>query len=415
LTPVPAFVRDNAPFLTAGLLISFTSSYGQTFFIALFAGEVMTEYGLTDGEWGAVYALATIASAGAMVFAGVITDRIRIRALAALTGFGLAGACLAMAASGHWVALAATIFALRFFGQGMMSHLAAVAMARWFVASRGKALAIAATGFAIGQAVLPAAFVAASGLLDWRLLWVVAAGMVLLAVPAILRLLRAERTPRSLAAGTQAAGMDGRHWTRAELLRQPIFWTLVPLLLGPPAFGTALFFHQVHLAATKGWDLIAYVALMPLLTAVSVGATILSGLALDRFGSTRLMQFYLLPFAAAFAVMAWAETLWGAAAALSIFGLGTGLQATLPPAAWAELCGTRHLGAIKAMAAAVMVLGSAIGPGLTGWVIDAGIDFSGQMGAIVAYFAAAGLLATWGLRRAVPRLAPAPEIDIVRP
>ena len=37
---------------------------------------------------------------------------------------------------------------------------------------------------------------------------------------------------------------------------------------------------------------------------------------------------------------------------------------------WAEFYGTRHIGAIKAMAAALMVFGSAIGPGLTGALID---------------------------------------------
>ncbi|MEM7711465.1 MAG: MFS transporter, partial [Pseudomonadota bacterium] len=370
-----AFVRDNAPFLSAGVLIAFTSSYGQTFFISLWADDIMAEFGLTDGGWGALYALATLGSAAAMVFVGGITDRVRVRRLTAFTCLGLAAACLTMAGARGWAMLILAVFALRFFGQGMMSHLATVAMARWFVASRGKALAIAATGFMVGQALLPVLFVAAGNVLTWRALWLVSALMVLAAIPPILHLLRRERTPQSMAEEVSTAGMDGRHWTRVDLLHLPLFWALIPLLLGPPAFGTALFFHQVHLVAIKGWDLVDYVALMPVLTIVSVGVLFLSGLGIDRFGSPRLMQAYLLPFALAFFLMGQAETLWGAALALAVFGIAVGAQGTLPTACWAELFGTRHLGSIKAMATAIMVLGTAIGPGLTGWAIDRGVDF----------------------------------------
>ena len=43
--------------------------------------------------------------------------------------------------------------------------------------------------------------------------------------------------------------------------------------------------------------------------------------------------------------------------------LTTGANSTLPNAFWAEFYGTAHMGSIKAMAAAIMVFGSAIGPG----------------------------------------------------
>jgi MFS family permease len=411
---VSSFVRANAPFLGAGALIAFTSSYGQTFFIALWADDILREFALSDGGWGLLYASATVASAATMVFAGVLTDRIRVRRLATIVGLGLAAACLLMAGARGWAMLLLAVFALRLFGQGMMSHLANVAMARWFVASRGKALAIAATGFMAGQAVLPVLFVTAEGVVSWRWLWVLSALLVVAAVPVILRLLRAERTPQSVAAETEAVGMDGRHWTRAELLREPFLWAMVPLLLGPPAFGTALFFHQVHLVTVKGWALVDYVALLPLLTSVSVGVLFLSGLGIDRFGSPRLMQVYLLPFALGFLIMGWADALWGAALALIVFGIGTGAQGTLPTACWAELFGTRHLGAIKALATAVMVFGTAIGPGLTGVAIDLGVDFPDQMTAIGIYFLVAGALAAAALQRAIPRLPRAAKVDVVR-
>ncbi|WGH80348.1 MFS transporter [Jannaschia sp. GRR-S6-38] len=388
------------PFLSAGLLLTFTSSYGQTFFISLFAAQIMAEFGLSDGGWGLTYTVATTSSALAMVWAGALTDRLRIRVLAMVALGLLALACLGMAVAGSVAALVGVVFLLRFAGQGLMSHFAAVAMARWYVATRGKALSISAMGFAIGQAALPVIFVSAMALVDWRLLWVVAAGLAVLVMPVVLRLLRAERTPQSVAASTSATGLGDRHWTRGEVLRHPLFWALVPLLLGPPAFGTALFFHQVHLTATKGWALVDFAALFPVFTAVSVAVTFGSGALIDRFGAGRLMQVYLLPFALAFALIWAAEGLAGAALGLLVFGIGTGAQATVPPAFWAEFFGTRHIGAIKAMGTAIMVFGSAIGPGLTAVAIDLGVSFPAQMPAIAVYFLGAAALSAWAIQGA---------------
>lgn len=406
------FLRENAAFLSAGLLICFTSSYGQTFFISLFAAEIMAGSGLSDGDWGLIYAVATTASAALMVFLGPLTDRLRVRRLAMVAATGLALACVAMASLSGAIALTVTVLALRLFGQGMMSHIAAVAMARWFVANRGKALSVSSMGFALGQAVLPIIFVALLAAVDWHWLWVASAGLVLLSMPLILRLLRAERTPQSLAKETPAPGMGGLHWTRGTVLRHWLFWLLIPLLLGPPAFGTALFFHQVHLTTVKGWALLDYVALMPLLTVVSVASTFASGAVLDRVGTGRLIAVYMLPFALAFLLIGWADTLTAAAVGLMVFGLGTGAQATVPTAFWAEYYGTRHLGSIKAMGVAVMVFGSAIGPGITGVLIDAGYAFPQQMPAIAAYFLVSGGLATLGVWRARGMLAP--KVDVIR-
>jgi MFS family permease len=396
------FLRTNRTWLFAGFLLSFASSWGQTFYISLFAGQIMQDFGLTDGQWGGIYTIGTTASAIAMVWVGTLTDRFMVRQIGAATLVALALACLAMAAlpaSAGW-ALILVIFALRLTGQGMLSHIAIVAMARWFVATRGRAISIASMGFAAGQALLPIAVVALLLHLDWRTIWAASAGLVLLAIPLARALLSRERTPQSIAADKQVSGMNGQHWTRAQALRHPLFWLMVPALLGPPAWGTALFFHQVHLVETKGWVMPAWVALMPAFTLVAVVATFASGWLIDRFGAGRMVPFYLLPFAAGFLLLAQAGSTAAAFPALALIGIGMGMQATLPGVFWAEYYGTRHLGAIKSAAAAIMVFGSAIGPGLSGWLIDAGFDFPAQMPALALYFIVAGLVASLGVLRA---------------
>ncbi len=398
------YLVQNAPWLGAGVLLTFLSSFGQTFFISIFAGEIQAEYGLSHGSWGGVYSLGTLVSALVMIWAGGLTDVFRVRTLGPAVLIGLALAGLSMAFNTSVLLLPVVIFMLRLFGQGMSSHLALVAMTRWFTATRGRALSIATLGFALGEALLPLAFVAAMVFLDWRLLWVVTAGITVLGIPILVRLLRQERTPQSLSESYSSTGMDGRHWTRRETLCHPLFWFIVPSLLGPSAFTTAFFFHQVHLSDVKGWQHIQLVALFPAFTLVSMLSMFASGWALDKWGTARMIPFYLLPMVAAFLVFSSAQSISGALLGLSFLALSVGANSTLPSAFWAEFYGTRHIGAIKAMAAAVMVLGSAIGPGLTGALIDFGVTLEAQFVWVALYFVLVCLSAWVGVSRAARSL-----------
>lgn len=386
------FLIQNAPFLAAGAIMTFMSSFGQTFFISVFGAEIRDAFGLSHGAWGGIYTLGTAVSALVMVWAGSLTDIYRVRRLGLAVLVALAAACLAMALNPFVWLLPVVIFALRLFGQGMSSHVALVAMARWFSATRGKALSIATLGFAIGEAILPVTFVALMVVVDWHLLWIVAALICLAGVPIIARLLAQERTPQTLAASDSATGMGGRQWTRSEVLRDPLLWLMIPAILGPTGFNTAFFFHQAHFAEIKGWRHVDLVALFPLYTAMAVGAMLLSGWALDRLGAARLIVYSQLPMVAAFVIFAGASGSAAMLAGLFCLAVTTGAFATLPNAFWAEVYGTTHLGAIKALVAAVMVLGSAIGPGLTGLLIDLGYGLERQFLGIAVYFVAATLL-----------------------
>ncbi len=400
------FLQRNVPFLTVGMLLTFASSFGQTYFISVFAGEIRSEFGLSHGAWGTIYAAGTMVSAAVMIWSGALTDVFRVRTLSVVVLLGLALACIGMAVLPIVWLLPVIIFALRLCGQGMSSHIATVAMARWFVAARGRALSIASLGFAIGEACLPIIFVALLTVLPWRSLWLVAALILLLILPIVVKLLSQERTPQSVAEDQISTGMDGVHWSRSNVLRHWLFWLMVPAVLGPSAFGTAFFFQQVHLAEVKGWSHLELVALFPLYTATGVLAMLVSGWAIDRWGTGVLMPISQVPVGIAFLVLASADTLFVAAGSIMLMALTFGANATLPGAFWAEFYGTRHLGAIKALATAVMVLGSAIGPGLTGVLIDYGYSFPDQMIWIGIWFLMISMIVALAISRAHRSLSP---------
>jgi len=388
----------------SGALLTLLSSFGQTFFISIFAAEIQTEFSLSHGSWGGIYALGTTTSAVVMIWAGGLTDKFRVRTLGPAVLLLLAFACLLMAFNPYAWFLPIVIFALRFSGQGMTTHIALVAMARWFVAARGRALSISALGFSVGQAVLPIIFVMLLGVIDWRILWIFAAFISLAGVPLLIRLLRQERTPQSMANENPSFGMDARFWTRIDAIRHPLFWCMVPSILGPSAFNTAFFFHQVHFAGLKDISHVTLVAQFPLYTAVSVGAMLLSGWGLDKVGTPRLIPFFQVPMIAAFIVFGLAENLYGIVIGFVMLGLTAGASATLLSACWAEFYGTKYIGSVKALAAAVMVLGSAIGPGITGLLIDYNVGLEIQFYWIAAYFALATLVLWLGVRRYAPSL-----------
>jgi len=400
------FIRENAPFLLAGALLSFLASFGQTFFIAIFGGEIREAYGLSNGDWGLLYMIATGASAVAMVFAGGLADLFRVRSLGIGVVLALGVACIAMAVNTTTAGLVLVIFALRFFGQGMASHMSVVSMTRWFVAARGRALAVAGMGFMFGEATLPLIMVWLKSITEWRGLWLWFAVVCVILSVILYRLLRLERTPQSAANAPAAMGLLGKDWTRTMALRHPLFWLMVPAIVFFSAFGTTFWFHQVHFAEVKGYSHLALVAVFPLGTIALAISTIIYGWAIDRFGVVRLMPSYIVPYVVAFCLHWYAPNLIWTAVAVILMGISGGGNATILSACWAGFYGTRFIGSIKAAAAALMVLGSAIGPGLSGLLIDAGVGIEIQMLGYAACFVFAAFMMGLAARMAT-RLADA--------
>lgn len=396
--PMGRFIIENIRFIGAGFLLTLLSSVGQTFFISLFSGEIRDAFGLSHGAWGTLYAVATCASAVVLIWAGALTDVMRTRSLGAMVLLGIAGAAAFMAWNTGVLGLGIALFLLRFTGQGMASHLASTAMARWFSAQRGRALALSSLGFSLGEAVLPVTCVFLLTFLPWRSLWVVCAIVACLAAPLLYTMLKDERTPQDMAKDAQIAGMHGQHWRRSQALRHPLFWWMIPVVMGPPAFVTAFFFQQVPFAEAKGWSHFELVAVFPAYTVMAVLFTQIAGAIQDRFGLIKVLKWAQMPMILAFLCFSIASSPSGVSVGLFFVALTSGTMPTWFRGFWAEFYGTQHLGAIKALATALMVFGSALGPVLTGAGLDHGIPLEQQYIWVSGYFAMTSLI-LWGVVR----------------
>ena len=392
------FITSNARWLAAGILLTFASCFGQTFFISIFANQIMDSYNISNGEWGRIYGIGTFSSGILMLWAGGLADRFQIRQLAPIMLLILAGFALLMAINPYVILLPFIIFGLRFAGQGMLFHIAMVAMSRWFTATRGRAISISILGFSLGEAFLPFLIVAILASITWGNIWVLTAVLALLLIPIILRLLASERTPQTEAENTESVGMNSKHWTRKDALAHPLFWAIAPSVLMPSIFTTALYFQQVHLSADKGWRHIEFVALFPVYTGVAVLSMLAFGWAVDRFSAIKLLPYYQIPMALGFYVMSIASTLPTAMLAMALIALMQGANASIGIAFWSEVYGTKHVGAIKALGTGFMVFGSAIGPAVTGYFIDRGISFADQMPYITVMVIGVSLLTFISLR-----------------
>ena len=392
------FIRSNIAWLLAGFILALNSSFGQTFFISIFARKIQAYFNLSHGAWGSIYMIGTLASAIVMIWAGTSSDVFRARSIGALVLVGLGLSTLLMALNPVVWLLPLIVFLLRFLGQGMLPHISSVSMSRWFISQRGKALAISNTGYALGEAFLPVLFTVLMLSYNWQNLWVVASVFCFLMVPLIWMLLKSERTPQSLAKEVTAFGLLGKSWSRKEVITHPLFWLIFPAIIGPSACITSFFFQQVYFAEVKGWTHLQLVALFPLYTLVAILFSLVSGWALDKFGLDRIIPFYQIPLVFAFILFYFVSTQLGLALGLCLLAISAGANSTLPTAFWAEYYGTQYLGTIKALGTAIMVLGSAIGPGMTGFLIDWGFAIEKQYFIFGLYFIFSTLMMYVGIK-----------------
>ena len=375
------FITSNFRLLAFGFLLAFLSGPGQTYFIGVFGPSIQREFGLNTATWGQLYMVATLASAALISWSGSLIDRFKLAPFASMSLFGLIGACLLMSQIPNtWWCLVAVMFCLRQFGQGLVSHTSQTAMVRAFTARRGKALAFTAIGFTLGEATLPVLGLYSINTVGWRATFSNAALVLLAFVPLVWWLIRKfdhESSPFS-ANDTQTSAELNKHqyqYQRSEVLRDPRFYWLIPMIMAPSLIITALFFFPGEMAKAKGWTIQVITGHYWLFSTVTVLTSIVSGAMIDRLGAQFVTRILLIPIALALLTLALSNHAWALWLYMSLLGIGSGINYTVGSALLAELYGSQHFGSIKALANMLNVFASALGPAFVGGLLNANSSF----------------------------------------
>jgi sugar phosphate permease len=138
-----------------GLMAAALSSPGQSFAISFYLEPLMTETGMSRLAISSLYSAATLAAALAMPWVGVWADRTTGGRFLGTVLLLMAGAMVLLAGTRTVWMLALAFFALRLLGQGAMGIGTLTMTVRWFDRYRGRAFAIVAVGYAVGEALFP--------------------------------------------------------------------------------------------------------------------------------------------------------------------------------------------------------------------------------------------------------------------
>ena len=168
-----------------GFIFTFFSSFGQSFFLGLFNSSIRETLGITHGQFGTIYASATLLSSFILIWFGKKIDDIGISKFAFYVIVLLAFSSFFFSKISSITFLFFAILLMRFSGQGMMSHTATTTIARYFTKSRGKALSTAWLGLSSAEFILPVLIIYLLTIYDWKNIWIAISVSVIIFLPIV--------------------------------------------------------------------------------------------------------------------------------------------------------------------------------------------------------------------------------------
>lgn len=231
-----------------------------------------------------------------------------------------------------------------------------------------------------GEATLPLLFSTIALAAGFQAGWL--AGTLLLLAFGLPFAVWAYRVPRNPAQHDAHLGVphaELRQWTRVEVMRDPLFWVLLTGVLAPPFIGTTIFYHQDYLTVLNGWPPQFFALSLSVMAATTVVFALVSGAIIDRFRASAMLPYFLLPLTVTCFALGVGGPPWTLFLVMVLLGTSYGFSSTLFGALWPEIYGTAHLGAVRSVIVSAIVLATAAGPGVTGTLIDLGMDLPGQM------------------------------------
>ena len=359
-----------------GFIFTFFSSFGQSFFLGIFNTSIRETLSITHGQFGSIYASATLCSSLLLIWVGKKIDDINIFRFAIYVTLLLSFSCFFFSKISSIVFLFIAIFLMRFSGQGMMSHTATTTVSRYFTKSRGRALSICWFGLSSAEFILPVLMVFLLSLTTWQNIWTVIALLILVFLPiASFFLVRTvELDTRESTEGEEFKEENIKQWKRIEVIKDYKFYIVSMNMLAMPWIATGVFVYQSFITESKNWGPFVIAQSFMSYSVFSVITLLISGFLIDKFTSRKLLIFMNIPLFLSTFVIIYFDAQFTAFIFLGLIGISNGLANVLGSSTWAEVYGVKHIGSIKALTTALMVFSTAFGTALFGILIDIGFS-----------------------------------------
>jgi predicted MFS family arabinose efflux permease len=357
-----------------GFIFTFFSSFGQSYFIGLFNSSIRETLSISHGQFGSIYASATLCSSFLLIWVGKKIDDINIFKFAVLVAILLSFSCFFFSKISSVIFLFFAIFLMRFSGQGMMTHTATTTVSRYFTKTRGKALSAGWFGLSAAEFILPVLIVYLLATIEWRNIWLIISISVLVFLPAASYFLvnNLKLDSRENSDNREFKDDKIKQWKRIEIIKDYRFYIICSSMLAMPSIATGIFVYQSFITTSKGWGPYIIAQSFMSYSMCSVITLLISGFLIDKFTSRKLLIYMNIPLALSTFVIIYFNTPITAFIFLGLIGVTNGLANILGSSTWAEIYGVKYIGSIKALTTALMVFATAFGTALFGVLIDNG-------------------------------------------
>ena len=359
-----------------GFIFTFFSSFGQSYFIGLFNSSIRDALSITHGQFGSIYASATLLSSIVLVWLGKKIDDVNILKFASYVIIFLSASCFIFSKISSLFFLFVGIFLMRLAGQGLSSHTATTTISRFFDKNRGRALSIGWLGLSLAEFVLPVLIVFLLTFIEWREIWISISILVILVLPistyALVKNIKLDS--REQFDSKSEPLKEIKQWKRIEVIKDYRFYIICMTMLAMPWIATGSFVYQSFISNSKGWGPYVIAQSFMSYSILSVITLFISGFLIDKFSSRKLLIYMNIPLLFSTVVLFYFNNPLSSFVFFGLLGISNGFANVLGSSTWAEIYGVKYIGSIKALTTALMVFATAFGTALFGVFIDIGFS-----------------------------------------
>jgi len=359
-----------------GFIFTFFSSFGQSYFLGLFNSSIRETLSITHGQFGSIYASATLLSSLVLVWIGKKIDDVNILKFASYVIIFLSASCFIFSKISSVIFLFIGIFLMRLAGQGLTTHTATTTISRYFDKNRGRALSIGWLGLSLAEFIMPVLIVFLLTFIEWRDIWISISILVIIILPitAYTLVRNVKLDTREDSSEENETRRETKQWKRNEVLKDYRFYVICMTMLAMPWIATGTFVYQSFISISKGWGPYVIAQSFMAYSIFSVITLFISGFLIDKFSSRKLLIYMNMPLLLATAILFYFDSSISSFIFLGLIGISNGLANVLGSSTWAEIYGVKHIGSIKALTTALMVFSTAFGTALFGILIDYGFS-----------------------------------------